>query len=80
MSEIDELRYPEWQTPLQEVILEFDLENLQGKTLQAETSIVERLQELRQSTDSKDEKAAIRDGLSLLKSIKCERLGYPDWQ
>ena len=80
MNETGELRYPQWQSPLQEVILELNRERLSEKALHAEAVILERLRELQQSSDSEDEKEAIRYGLALLKSIKCERLGYPDWQ
>lgn len=78
MNETHELAYPQWQILLQEVILEFDHDKLAEKALKVEAIIVERLRELPQSVDSQDEKEAIRYGLSLLKSIKCERLGYPD--
>ena len=80
MNETDDLRYPQWQRPLQEAILEFDREELIEKAHQAEAAILERLRELRQSTDGYDEQAAIIHGLSLLRSIKFERLDYPDWQ
>ena len=74
----EELKYPGWQKPLQEVILEFDREKIEKKALNAEAVIVRRLRELRESPETKDEREAIRYGLSLLKSIKCEGLGYPD--
>jgi hypothetical protein len=40
------LQYPEWQSPLQEVLLEFDPQKLPEKALKAETLILERLQQL----------------------------------
>ena len=80
MNQTYDLRYPQWQGPLQEAILEFDGEELTEKAHQAEAAILERLRELRQSTDGYDEQAAISYGLSLLRSIKAERLGYPDWR
>lgn len=80
MNETDDLRYPQWQSPLQEAILEFDEEKLTEKALQAEAAILRRLQELRQSNNGHHEHAAISYGLSLLRSIKAERLSYPDWQ
>jgi len=74
------LKYPEWQAPLQEVILEFDRKKLVEKVQQAETSISARLQELRGQRDSLEEQDAIAYGLSLLRSIKHDKLGYPDWK
>lgn len=74
----NELAYPQWQTPLQEAIFEVDRDKLAEKILKVEAVIVERLRELRESIDSQDEKNAIRRGLSLIKTIKREKLGYPD--
>ena len=74
------LKYPEWQAPLQEVILEFDRKKLVEKVQQAETCISARLQELRRRRDSVEEQEAIVYGLSLLRSIKHDKLGYPDWE
>ena len=79
MNGATELPYPRWQAPLQKVILELDREKLAEKTFQAEDVILERLQELRPSNDSHHEREAIRYGLALLKMIKRDRLGYPDW-
>ena len=78
MNQTHELAYPQWQSLLQEVLLEPDHDKLAENTLKVEAVIVERLRELPRSIDGADEKAAIRHGLSLLKSIKCEKLGYPD--
>ena len=79
MNAAPELPYPQWQVPLQEVILEFDPEKLTEKVLQAEDVIFERLRELRPSNNGHHERDAISYGLILLKMIKRDRLGYPDW-
>lgn len=74
------LKYPEWQAPLQEVILEFNRERLAAKAQKVETLIAGRLQQLREDRDSRDEQEAIRYALSVLRGIKRDKLGYPDWQ
>jgi hypothetical protein len=76
----NELKYPAWQVPLQDVILEFNLERLPGRIQQVETLIFERLQELQLSNDGAGERQAINDGLDLLRTIKRERLDFPEWQ
>jgi hypothetical protein len=45
------LKYPEWQKPLQELILEFDRDKLPEKVQQVETPIFERLQQLSRGND-----------------------------
>lgn len=69
-----ELPYPEWQQSLLEAILEFDREKLPLKALKAETKILQRLLELQQSPDGHQERRVINDGLSMLRSIKRDRL------
>jgi hypothetical protein len=67
------LQYPEWQGPLQEVILEFDRQNLPDKALKAEGIILERLRQLQQSDNGHHEREAIHYGLSVLRTIRRER-------
>jgi len=74
------LKYPEWQLPLQEIIPEFNLDRLPGRIQQVEMLIFERLQQLQHSNDGARERQAINDGLDLLRSIKRERLDYPEWK
>ena len=74
------LKYPEWQGPLQDVILEFDQKKLAEKVQRAETLICERLQKLEENRDGLEEREAIAYGLRLLRSIKRDKLGYPDWE
>ena len=75
-----ELKYPGWQAPLQDVILEFNREKLAEKAQKVEMLMAERLQQLRARDDSRDEQEAIRYALSVLRGIKRDKLGYPDWQ
>jgi hypothetical protein len=79
MNDTNELPYPAWQGPLQEVLLEFDREKLSDKALNAETQMHERLQQLRQSRDGHNEREAIDHGLFLLRKIRRDKLGFPDW-
>jgi hypothetical protein len=74
------LKYPEWQASLQDVILEFNREKLAEKAQKVEMLMSERLQQLRERDGSCDEQEAIRYALSVLRSIKRDKLGYPDWQ
>jgi hypothetical protein len=78
--EDSELKYPDWQVPLQEVILELDLHKLPGKIQQVETLIFERLQQLRISKNGAGEREAINDSLDVLRTVKRERLQFPDWK
>jgi hypothetical protein len=75
-----ELKYPEWQTPLQELILEFDRTKLPEKVQKAEAVILERLQQLGQGKDGQNEIQAINDALALLRVLKRDKLGFPDWK
>ena len=75
-----ELKYPKWQAPLQEAILESDGEKLREKVAKMEASILERLQELQHGASGHREKEAINDALSTLRIIKRDKLGYPDWK
>ena len=77
---MDAMRYPEWQGPLQEALLEIDREKLQSKMMKAEEAIFERLQQLAGTSDSEAERQAIEDAISALRVLKTEKLNYPDWK
>jgi hypothetical protein len=74
-----DLKYPDWQAPLQDVILEFDLGKLPGKILLVENLIFQRLQSLRATNGDADEMQAITEAVNLLRTVKKERLEFPDW-
>lgn len=74
------LKFPEWQTPLQEVILELDHEKLTEKMQKLETLLSERFQELQRESGSQAEQQALNDALSTLRIIKRDKLGFPDWK
>jgi len=78
MSE-SELKYPSWQSPLQEAILEFDREILAKKIQEVETLMFERLQEISSDPDHHDERQALSDATTILRGLKKAKLSYPDW-
>ena len=76
----EELKYPAWQAPLQDLLHEFDREELREKVQAVEALIFDRLQQLRQESDGQGELQAINDALSFLRIIKRDKLDYPDWK
>jgi hypothetical protein len=74
------LKSPDWQSLLQEVILEFNREELIEKIQTVEILIFERLQRPLRSTDDPTEREALDHALSTLRNIKRDRLGFPDWK
>ena len=77
---MNDLKYPEWQKPYQEALLEVDREKLKDQLLKAEAAIFLRLQQLAHSADSHAERQAIDDAISAIRSLKTEQLNYPDWK
>jgi hypothetical protein len=78
--ENDKMKYPEWQAPLQDVILEFNLDRLPGKIQAVEALIFHKLQQLRVGSEDAGEKQAIDDALEILLKVKRERLQFPEWK
>jgi hypothetical protein len=78
MSE-SELKYPSWQSPLQEAILELDRETFAKKIQEVETLMFERLQEITSDPDHHDERQALVDATTILRGLKRAKLSYPDW-
>ncbi len=73
------LKYPEWQVPLEDAIVESDLKKLPARIHAVETLISERLKQLDTSEDGGAEREAINTALNILRVIKRERLNFPDW-
>ena len=69
-----ELKYPEWQVPLDEAILEFDSARLPVKIQSAEKVIHDRLHELASETHDFRERQALMDALSTLEVLKRNRI------
>lgn len=78
MSE-SELKYPSWQDPLQEAILELNRETLAKKIQDVETLMFVRLQEISSDPDHHDERQALADATTILRGLKKDKLSYPDW-
>jgi hypothetical protein len=78
--EAEKLEYPQWQAPLQDAILEFNLDKLPAKVYRVETLIFERLQQLQTANNDARERQAINDALEILRAVKRERLQFPDWE
>jgi|ERR1700730_3723254 len=76
----EELKFPVWQVPLQDLILEFDPKKLAEKIQRVETVIFERQQQLYQGSDGHVEREALNDGLNIIRVIKRDKLGFPDWR
>lgn len=66
----DDLKYPDWQKPIQAAMLEFDPQQLPGRIAAAEAAISARLVLLSAARDSVDEQLAIQDGIRLLSFLK----------
>lgn len=72
-----ELKFPEWQAPFQELIIEFTLHRLPDRLQKAEALVQERLQQLDQR-NNRDEKIALQDALSVLRVMKSDGLNSVD--
>jgi hypothetical protein len=72
-----QLKFPEWQAPLQELILEFDSAKLPEKVQKVETVLMDRLYKLSRNGDGHLEREAIQDALNILRVIKRERPTIP---
>ena len=76
----EQLKFPEWQGLLQDLILEFDREKLTQKIQEVENLIFERQQQLNQASNSHPEREAIQDALNIIRVLKRDKLGFPDWR
>ena len=75
-----ELKFPQWQAPLQELILEFDRQRLPARIQEVENLIFERSHQLQRSGNGRVEQEAINDALSIIRLIKRDKLDFPDWK
>lgn len=76
------IRYPAWQNEYQAALLELDPKKLLERIHEAEMAIFNRLQELAQTDnpDSEAERQAIRNALGALRTLKRDKLDFPDWE
>ena len=78
MASDGQLKFPEWQAPLQELILEFDKTKLPEKAQKLEAILTDRLYQLSGSSDGHTEREAIQDALNILRVIKREKPARSD--
>ena len=69
-----ELKYPSWQTPLREALLEVNPKKLAKKIQDVEAAISKRLQVIASDADHEDERRAIADATSILRVLKKQEL------
>jgi hypothetical protein len=75
-----DLRYPDWQTRVQDALIELDQDKLKARVVEAEAAIFNRLQQLSRSLNHFDERRAIESATAALRVVKREVLGFPDWE
>jgi hypothetical protein len=71
----NELRYPKWQNPCVDAVMELDPSKLLERVNFAETAIYVRLRELETSSDGAEERMALRDAMKgnyILNSLRGE--------
>ena len=67
---VTDLRFPLWQHPLQEAMLELDHEKATRKIQHAETLVSLRFLEVQNQPNYQEERQALTDALSLLRILK----------
>lgn len=80
MQQNTNLKYPAWQRPLHEALVELDKEQLKERLAAAETVIFQRQQAIAHAPDHQEERHALQDALSLLRTLRQAELRYPDWK
>jgi hypothetical protein len=66
---VTELKYPEWQEPLQAALLEFNAQRLSVKIQKAEEEIGKRISELGLK-NTEEESRLLHDSLFLIRQLK----------
>ena len=64
------LRYPDWQKPYQDALIEVDEKKLLERLSVAEAAISKRLQALAAGADHHAERQAIHDALAFIRVLK----------
>jgi hypothetical protein len=72
------LKYPEWQEPLRQALLELDKDRLKARIATAEMAVFNRLQTLTQGTYHPAERQALEDALATLRVLKRDASGSWD--
>ena len=71
--------FPEWQNHVEDLAFEYDREKLSQKIEHLEGLIFERLQQL-SNGERNTEVKVIHEVAEMLRTIKRDRLGFPDWE
>ena len=74
MGDSEELKYPSWQTPLRQAMLEVDPKKLAKKIQEVEDRLFERLLEMAPDTAHRDERKAIAGATAILRALKKDEL------
>jgi hypothetical protein len=69
-----DLKYPEWQKPYLDALVEPDHAKLQERIAAAKTAISNRLHAISASSDHHAERQAMEDALASLRVLKREKL------
>ncbi len=69
---MDDLKYPEWQEPFRQALLEANRKKLNERLSWVETAIVKRMDAILDNPAHRDECQAIRDALSTIRILKRE--------
>jgi hypothetical protein len=76
-------RKPLWQRKTEDALVESHPEELLRRVHAAEVAIFERLQELAHNSGADDhqaERKGIAEAVQVLRRLKQEKLGFPDWR
>jgi hypothetical protein len=71
----EKFKYPGWQAPLHDFLVESDHKKLADKLPGIERMIIERLLQIGESGDGHGEQAALKDAVTTLYRIKRDKLG-----
>ncbi|HXN25002.1 MAG TPA: hypothetical protein VOA41_19895 [Candidatus Dormibacteraeota bacterium] len=73
------LRFPVWQKPYQEALVELDSKALPKRIAEAETAIFLRTRALSVNPDGQQERQALDDALFSLRCLRREKPNFPSW-
>ena len=74
----DDLKYPNWQRPVQEALIELDKHKLHARIAEAEHAITRRLEDISQSPADRAEQDAMQHALASLRVVKKESVNFSD--
>ncbi len=69
---MDDLKYPEWQEPFRQALLEANREKLNERLMVVEAEVLKRLYSISEDPACVEERQAIRDALSTIRVLKRE--------